>query len=164
MEPFQKHRHSRDDFSCEVESLERYFKTQAAQEVAKKVAAVFVLAEGRTVIGYYTLSSYTIDGGELPDEVAKHLPNYPKLPAILIGRLARDKKYARQGVGETLLVDALRRSLENTARVGAVAVVVEAENEKARKFYLDYGFIPFPGHRDKLFMPMGTIQKTFSPV
>jgi predicted GNAT family N-acyltransferase len=162
IEPFQRQRHSRDEFSCEVESLDRYFKTQAAQEIKKKVAAVFVMAEGRKVIGYYTLSSYTIDAGELPDAVVRHLPHYPKLPAILIGRLARDKRYAGQGVGEKLLVDALQRSLAHTSEVGAVAVVVEAENEKARQFYLSYGFILFPDHQNKLFLPMRTIERTFS--
>ena len=98
IEPLDKRRHFREGFSCESAALERYLKTQAAQDAQKKVAAVFVLAEGRTVIGYYTLSSYTIDAGELTDELAKRLPSYPKLPAILICRLARDRKYARQGI------------------------------------------------------------------
>ena len=159
IEPLDKRRHQREGFSCESEALERYLKTQASQDVQKKVAAVFVLAEGRVVIGYYTLSSYTIDAGELTEEVAKRLPSYPKLPAILIGRLARDRNYARQGLGELLLIDALRRSFKNTSEVGAAAIVVEAENEKARAFYVSYGFIPFPEHPNKLFLPMATIKR-----
>jgi ribosomal protein S18 acetylase RimI-like enzyme len=161
IEPLDKRRHSREGFSCESAALERYLKTHAAQDAQKKVAAVFVLAEGRTVIGYYTLSSYTIDAGELADELTKRLPSYRKLPAILIGRLARDRKYARQGFGELLLVDALRRSFQNTSSVGAAVVVVEAENEKARTFYLSYGFISFPDHQNKLFLPMATVERLF---
>lgn len=162
IEPFEKRRHSRENFSCEVESLERYFKTQAGQDVKSKAAAVFVLAVGSNVLGYYTLSSYVIDAGELSPDIACKLPSYPKLPAILIGRLARDQKYRGQGIGELLLVDALRRCLENTATVGAIAVAVEAENENARKFYLDHGFIQFPDHPDKLFILMSTVKETFS--
>ncbi|HYL72697.1 MAG TPA: GNAT family N-acetyltransferase [Bryobacteraceae bacterium] len=163
IEPFQKQHHSRENFSCEVESLQQYFRTQASQDVRKKVAAVFVLAEGAAVLGYYTLSSYAIDTGDLPPDVARRLPGYPKLPAILIGRLARDQKYRGQRIGETLLMDALHRCLENTATAGAIAVVVEAENEKARNFYLEYGFVAFPDHRNKLFITMQSVKAMFAP-
>ena len=145
-----------------MESLEEYFKTQAGQDVKKRAAAVFVLAEDANVLGYYTLSSYSIEPGELPPDLARRFPSYPKLPAVLIGRLARDQKYKGRGIGEILLVDALRRCLENTATVGAIAAVVEAENGKARNFYLGYGFIPFPDHENKLFMLMGTIRQALS--
>jgi GNAT superfamily N-acetyltransferase len=145
-----------------VESLEQYFKTQAGQDVKKRVAAVFVLAEDANVLGYYTLSSYAIEPGALPPDLARRFPGYPKLPAVLIGRLARDQKYKGQGIGEFLLVDALRRCLENSTTVGAIAVIVEAENEKARNFYLGYGFIQFPAHENKLFILMGTIRETLS--
>lgn len=156
---FDKARHSREGFSCEVESLERYFKTQAGQDAKKGLAAVYVMSDGAaTAFGYYTLSSYTIDAGELPGEAVRQLPGYPKFPAILIGRLARDQKYRGHGIGSELLRDALLRSLESSKSVGAMAVVVEAENDKARRFYLGYGFIEFPDHANKLFLPMKTVE------
>jgi predicted GNAT family N-acyltransferase len=158
-EPLDKKRHSREQFSCEVESLQQYFRTQAAQDLKKKAAAVFVLAEGQSVLGYYTLSNYTIEPGELAPDIARQFPSYPKLPATLIGRLARDQNYRGQGIGETLLVDALHRCLEGTSTSGAIAVVVEAENEKARSFYLEFGFIQFPDHPNKLFMLMRTVEE-----
>ena len=162
IEPFDKSRHFREGFSCEVESLERYFKTQAGQDAKKGLAAIYVLTDGgATVLGYYTLSSYTIDAGELPDEAARKLPGYPKFPAILIGRLARDQRYRGQGVGPELLRDALRRSFESSKSVGAMAVVAEAENDSARHFYLEYGFIQFPEYANKLFIPMKTVESAF---
>lgn len=159
IEKFDKTRHSREEFSCEVESLERYFKTQAGQDAKKGLAAIYVMSDGAaTVLGYYTLSSYTIDASELPEEAARKLPGYPKFPAILIGRLARDQKYRGHGIGPELLRDALLRSLVSSKSVGAMAVVVEAENDKARQFYLEYGFIAFPDHVNKLFLPMNTLE------
>jgi len=119
------------------------------------------MAEGRRVIGYYTLSSYTINPGELPDEVARKLPRYPNLPATLIGRLAVDAQYHGKGFGGELLLDALKRCFATTSEVGSLAVVVEAENEKAIQFYQSYGFIRFPDHGDKLFLPMPTIRALF---
>jgi hypothetical protein len=77
---------------------------------------------------------------------------------VLISRLARDQKYRGQGICEMLLVDTLGRSLRSTSSVGAIAEVVEAENETARKFNLDFGFIQFPDNPDKLIMSMETLK------
>ena len=123
---------------------------------------MLVLAEGQTVLGYYTLSNYTIEPGELPPQIARQFPSYPKLPATLIGCLARDQDYRGHGIGETLLVDALRCCLEGISTSGPIAVVIEAENERARNFYIRFGFIQFPDHLDKLFMLMRTVEETLS--
>jgi ribosomal protein S18 acetylase RimI-like enzyme len=73
-----------------------------------------------------------------------------------LGLIAR---YHKQGFGEELLLDALRRSLASTFEVGSLAVVVEAEHETAVEFYRSYGFIQFPDRPDKLFLPMQTIRR-----
>jgi ribosomal protein S18 acetylase RimI-like enzyme len=161
IEPFDAKRHLRDDFSCGIESLDAYLRSRARQDKEKHAAAVFVMAEGPAVIAYYTLSAYAIHPGELPEELVRKLPRYPSLPATLIGRLAVDLRYQRQGVGEELLMDALKRALGSTSQVASLAVVVEAENERAAKWYSGYGFLRFPDHPDKLFLPMKTIQKLF---
>jgi GNAT superfamily N-acetyltransferase len=158
IEPFDERRHAREDFSCGVESLDRYLRMRARQERDRFVATVFALAEGTSILGYYTLSSYAIDPGELPAEVARRLPRYPRLPATLIGRLAVDLRHRGKGYGEALLVDALTRSFEASAEVGSLAVVVEAENEGAVGFYRSYGFVDFPDHPDRLFLPMATVR------
>ncbi|MGA1995913.1 MAG: GNAT family N-acetyltransferase [Bryobacteraceae bacterium] len=161
IETFDVKRHDRESFACGVESLDQYFRSRARQDRDKYAAAVFVMAEGPGVIGYYTLSSYTINPGELPDELACKLPRYPNLPATLIGRLAVDRRYQRKGFGEELLLDALKRCFATTSEAGSLAVVVEAENAKAIQFYQSYGFIQFPDHGDKLFLPMPTIRAMF---
>ena len=37
--------HDQGDFTCGVESLDRYLKTQAGQDVRRKANAVFILSE-----------------------------------------------------------------------------------------------------------------------
>lgn len=162
IEPLDEKRHARDRFSCGVESLDAYLRSRARQDRQKWTAAIFVLAEGPTIIGYYTLSSYSIHPGDLPDDLARRLPRYPHLPATLIGRLAVDTNYRKQGFGEQLLLDALKRAFDNTSEIGSVAVVVEAENANAIAFYRSYGFLQFPGNPDKLFLPMRTIRDLFA--
>ncbi len=58
-------------------------------------------------------------------------------------------------------MDALRRSLENTATVGSIAIVVDAKDENARNFYRRYDFISLPDQSDRLFLPMGAVEQLF---
>ena len=53
--------------------------------------------------GYYTLSSTTVQLGELPANTAKRLPRYPLIPATLLGRLAVDNRCQGRGFGRFLL-------------------------------------------------------------
>ena len=155
--------HDRSGFSCGSEPLDQYLRAQAGQDARKRVAAPFVLCEGEgnTVLGYYTLSAISVDIGEWPETVAKKLPRYPVVPATLLGRLAIDRRLQGQGAGEYLLMDALHRSLQASRQVAAVAVIVDAKDERAVAFYRRYEFIPFADQPTRLFLPMSVIEKVF---
>ena len=88
VEPLLK-KHDRAAFSCEVEPLDKYFKTQARQDVDKKAAATFVLVDqgASRVAGFYTLAATAVPLRDLPDLIAKKLPRYPLVPATLLGPL-----------------------------------------------------------------------------
>lgn len=163
-EPLDKSKHDRAAFSCEHEALNRYLKEQASQEIRKRVAAAYVLTpDGRAIAGYYTLSQYAIDAAELSPAVAKMLkvPRYEKLPATLLGRLARSKEFKGFGIGELLLMDALKRALEPSKKIASLAVVVDGKDERARAFYRAYGFLDLPDHPNRLFLPMQTVEQIF---
>jgi len=166
-EPLDKKKHNRAAFSCEQESLDRYLKEHATQEIKKRVAAVYVLTpDSKTITGYYTLSQYAIDAGDLPPELVQqlHLPKYDRLPATLLGRLARSKEFKGHGLGELPLMGALKRALEHSRNIASVAVVVDAIDENARAFYRRYGFVEIPNHPNRLFMPMKTVAQLFPDV
>lgn len=155
--------HERAGFSCGIESLDRYLKNQAGQEARRNIAVVYVQLEddGKTVAGYYSLSSASIKTGELPAEIAKKLPKYPRVPAILIGRLAVDQKHHGKKLGERLLLDGLSRSYENSSRIASAVVIVDAENEAAVSFYQRYGFELLPDQPHRLFIQMTTVEKLY---
>lgn len=161
-----EHKKLRAAFSCGVEALDRYLKEQASQDAKKRVAVPYVLisADNR-IAGYYTLSSDHIRLDDLPGELVKqlNLPRYSFIGATLIGRLARDLAFRGQGVGELLLIDALKRALEASAQIASAAVVVDAKDEDAHRFYSEFGFIAFPETARRLFLPMQTIKKLFAP-
>lgn len=158
-EPLGKH-HDRAAFDCGIDALNRYIREQAGQDSTKKIAATFVLIGDThaTIVGYYSLSSTSINAGELPEAVAKKLPRYPLMPATLVGRLAVDRRYQGKGCGELLLVDALKRSLVSTKQIGSVAVVVDAIDDGAKAFYAHFQFIPLEGFSHRLFLPMKVIE------
>ncbi len=165
LEPLDKKKHDRAAFSCEEEPLNKYIRERANQEIEKKVAAVYVMSpDGKAIAGYYTLSQYSIDTGELPDTVTQklRLPRYKMLPTTLLGRLARDGHFKGYGLGELLLMSALSTALEHSRNVASCAVVVDAKIQKASAFYASFGFIPLQGHPNRLFLPMQTIEKMFS--
>jgi GNAT superfamily N-acetyltransferase len=155
--------HDRLAFSCGVPELDHYLHVQARQDAKRKVAAPFVLVDTNGIIvGYYTLSAYTVRLGELPQDVARRLPKYPLIPATLLGRLAVDRAHHGRRLGKLLLMDALLRSWKSTEVVASVGVVAEAMNDAARAFYESYKFIPLTDQPRKLFLAMRTIQKAFS--
>jgi GNAT superfamily N-acetyltransferase len=119
---------------------------------------VLVLGDGR-IGGYYTLSSTAVKLTELPGEQARRLPRYPLVPATLLGRLAVDKKFQGRGYGRFLLADALCRAVRS--EIASFAVIVDAKDDVARKFYERESFLPLPDTPMKLFRPMADLTKLF---
>lgn len=152
--------HDRAAFCSGYEVLDRYLKSQAGQDARKNAAPAFVLVAPGTkaVKGYYTLSMTGVDGGLLPPETIQHLPKYPIIPAILLGRLAVDWSCRGRGIGRLLISDAMKRGLRS--QIGWAVMVVDAIDEQARAFYEHYGFKRFPGQPMKLFMMKKAIEQS----
>lgn len=157
--------HDRDGFSCGVDSLDRYLRTQAGQDVRSKANGVFVLVElnnPNVVLGYYTLCATGLAQGDVPAAARKHIPRYPLVSATLIRRLAVSE--ARQGerLGAMLLADAVRRAYASAVTVGSSMLVVDAISERAAAFYEGNGFVRLPDSL-RLVLPMHTIQQLVKP-
>jgi GNAT superfamily N-acetyltransferase len=151
--------HDRAAFESGEEALDRYFQRQVGQDQRRDLAVPYVLVDTATreIAGYYTLSTLSIVPTDVPDALARKLPHYAAVPAILLGRLAVDLRYRGQGLGKLLLIDALIRSRSISRQFGAMAVVVDAKNDRARSFYEQYGFKRFVDEEYRLFLPMATI-------
>jgi predicted GNAT family N-acyltransferase len=162
VEPLGK-AHDRAAFSCGSEPLDSYLQKQAGQDVAKHAAVCFLLTpDSKTVAGYYTLSQYSVDLVKLPGEMAKKLPKYPEVPTTLLGRLAISERFRGQKLGEFLLLDALHRCWQQSKQVASAAVIVDAKDEAAKRFYEHFEFILLPDTPRRLFLPMRTIENLFS--
>jgi hypothetical protein len=83
------------------------------------------------VVGYYTLSA-SVALEDLPADFVRKLPRYPFVPASLLGRLARNERFP--GTGKLLLTDALERAWRQSGQIAAASMIVEAKDDRARKF------------------------------
>lgn len=113
IEPLDSSRHRREKFDCGVAPLNDFLRSRARKEMESGTSACFVILpedEPNTVAGYYTLSIATILRTTLPESVTKKLPRYNELPAILLGRLARDLSFKGKQIRDQLMVSVLHRA------------------------------------------------------
>jgi len=163
MEILDKKKHAVEKFNCGNEALNRYLTIQAGQDMRKKLSVCFVLNDDytRDLIGYYTLSSYSIDADAIPDSLKVNAPrNYSRLPATLLGRLAIDLKFQGKGLGEFVLLNALERALDASIKIASLAVIVDPIDKSAERFYSKYGFVKCKDN-NKMLLSMKTIQQLF---
>jgi GNAT superfamily N-acetyltransferase len=146
--------HDRSCFASGSDALDRYFREQASQDIKRRIATCFVAVDvtAQDLAGYYTLTAASVALNALAPEIVKKLPRYPVVPAVLLGRLAVARSYQGQGLGGVLLADALKRTAR--AEVGVFAMVVDAKDETAQRFYEHYGFTLLPGETRRLCLPI----------
>ena len=159
IEPLGSH-HDRTAFSCGEPVLDAYLQRQASQDSRRRVAQVFVAIGGapEKIAGYYSLSAASFEKDELPPALAKRLPHYP-VPAAVLGRLAINRPHQGRGLGEMLLLDAIRRVVLASRIIAVYAIIVDAKSEAARAFYERYGFRTFASEPRRLFLPLETFEK-----
>lgn len=155
--------HVRAGFVCGEAALDRYFQTQVTKDIRRHLANCFVAVEGvsGTIAGFYTISAASIAAQDLPPELTKHLPRYPRLPAVRIGRLAVDQRFRGRKLGAALLGDAAERAL--AAAAASYTLVVDAKNDDAVAFYEHHGFLRLASLPRTLFLPLATVEKAHRP-
>jgi len=142
--------HDRSQFTSGSDALDRYFREQASQDIKRRIVTCFVAISttSNDIVGYYTLTATSIALNSLVPEIVKKLPRYPVVPAVLLGRLAVARDHQGQGLGGILLADALKRT--SRAEFGVFAMVVDAKDGAAQRFYEHYGFTLLPGETRRL--------------
>lgn len=141
--------------------LNNYFRSFAYRNTRDNLSATYVayLTDLR-IIGYYTLSNCHIPIHAIPLSQRGNLPS--KLSALLLGRLAVDTAFRKQGVGRDLLLDAMSVSLEIAGMVGCYGIYVEPYKDVI-EFYKKYGFSELEDNGDPpaLFISISRIRNLF---
>ena len=150
--------HDRAGFDCGVPELNAFLKATARQHGDKGISRTFVLTEGDArILGFFTLTLCEISVESLPATYARKYPSHG-LPAVRLGRLAVSRRHQGKGYGELLLAEAIHRTLQIADHAGLIGLFVDAKDDKARSFYLRYGFEPLPADSLHLFLPIATLR------
>jgi GNAT superfamily N-acetyltransferase len=150
--------HAVDDFDCGREELNRYLQRYALQNQQAGASQTYVGLAGDVVIGYHTLSVGQVKYDGAPARLTKGLARHP-VPVMLLARLAVDRRWQGQRVGESLLKDAMLRTLRAADIAGIRAFAVHAKDENAKRFYERFDFVPSPTDPMHLFVLLKDVRK-----
>jgi GNAT superfamily N-acetyltransferase len=145
--------HDRQGFDCGRLELNNWLQQVARQHQDKGLSKTFVALREEAptrICGYYALTLAELENQHLPEAWRKKLPR--RIPGVRLGRLAIDKQYQRKGLGELLLVNALRRAHRIYTEAGGIGLFVDALDKDAAGFYLNFGFEASPDNPLLLFL------------
>ena len=143
--------HSTSAFNCGAAPLNLYLQRYALVNQSAGGAQTYAAVTNGEVVGYYSLSTASVEYEHAPDRTRKGLARHP-VPVILLARLAVDHTWQGKGLGAALLLDALRRIVSAADIVGIRAVLVHAKDESAQRFYQHFDFDPSPVDPFHLFL------------
>lgn len=136
--------HDRERFACGEPELDRWLIEHALAEQAAGGARVFVSTDGRRVVGYYALAAAQLRPEKATARARRGQPQRRPIPAVLLARLAVDRDHQGQGLGRSLLQDAMLRVAEAAEELGIRLMLVHAKHDRASGWYLRFGFEESP--------------------
>lgn len=150
--------HPVEDFDCGREELNRYLVRYAWQNQQAGAAQTYVGIVGEAIVGYHTLAVGHVTLEHAPERLTKGLARHP-VPVMLLARLAADRRWRGQGIGKSLLRDAMLRTLQAAKIAGIRALAVHAKDEDARRFYEHFDFVPSPTDPMHLFVLLKDVRR-----
>lgn len=142
----------RRDFDCGHPSLNDWLAKQARQSMATRDAVTQLLIDDDTIAGYFCLSAGSLSRELAPASIARGAPD--PIPMVKMGRFAIDRRYQGQGWGADLLNEAIRSAAGSQEQIGARALLVDAIDDSAYRFYLRFGFLDSPVAPMQLCLPL----------
>lgn len=129
--------HSLDGFACASTEQTDWLLRHARQSHATGTTRVFVVipTASRQVVAYYAWTMAQLDLAAAPARMRKGAGRYPQ-PVALLARLGVHSNHERHGLGAALLRDVIMRVAGLSDDIGCRGLLVHAESEIARSFYL----------------------------
>ena len=157
-EPIAKKR-DRRAFDCGQEDLNRFlqlFARQAHEHGASKTYVAIDDADGKTILGYYTLSPAQVDFYRVPEVARLNLGRHD-VGGFRLARLAVSQSLQGQGLGVQRLVAAARRCMRASQEVGGTALMIDAKDERVAQWYASYGAVRLNDAPLSLLLPYGLL-------
>jgi predicted N-acetyltransferase YhbS len=137
--------HQLNTFNCGETSLDEWLKRRALLNQSNGASRTFVVVdESQLVMGYYALAAGAVHHQDATRSIRQNMPD--PIPVMVLARLAVDIRTQGMQLGAGLLRDAVERSLAVAKNTGVRALLVHALHERAKQFYLYFGFQASPVH------------------
>jgi len=144
-----------------VLSLDEWLRRHALQSHRGGGSRVFVTTEKEMdVAAYYALAAGAVMPREATARLVRGIAANQPVPVVLLGRLAVDVRHQGQHMGRSLLADAMIRVARAGETIGIRAVLVHAVDERARAWYMQFGFESSPAHPLQLILLMKDLRAT----
>lgn len=152
--------HDRKSFDCGRDSQNSFLKERARKHAELNYSKTWVAVrkDDPTILGYVTLAMGGIGFENVTDEIRARLPKYP-MPVLHVGQLATDYRYQGKGIGPRLLRFAAEQAIMASKSVGCFAIELEADNERARQWYIRRGFIELSPGACRLYQTVAALEK-----
>lgn len=152
--------HDLGAFDCGEPTLNNWLKHRALKNESR-FSRTYVVCDGNRVVAYFCISAGAVERAAAPGGIRRNAPD--SIPVSVIGRLAVDQDYSGRGLGADILSDALRRIAIASQSIGMGAVMVQAKDDRAKRFYLACAeFQEFPEESRTLFLPIETVVAAFN--
>ena len=131
-------------FDCGRDALNHWFRRHAwrNQELGVSRTTVICDAEASSIVGYVSLSTAQIERAWLPKSQQRNRPD--PMPAILLGQLAVDLRWQRQGIARSLMFYALTTAVRLSGQFGCFCVLTHPLDDDVRALYAAFGFQDLP--------------------
>ena len=147
-------------FDCGELALNDWPQHRALKNESR-FSRTYVVCVGNVVIAYFCILAGAVERAAAPGKVRRNAPD--TIPISVIGRLAVSLDLAGKGLGADILSDALRRIAVASQSIGIGAVLIQAKDEAAKRFYMRCAeFIEYPEDSRTLFLPIETVIAAFS--
>jgi GNAT superfamily N-acetyltransferase len=144
--------HGRKKFDCGQSVVNDWLRTRALQQQSKRLSVTKVLLDEQSLIaGFYTLATGQVDFGDLPADIARHLPRRA-LPVAIVAWLGIDRRHQGRQLGDRLFAQALRDCCLAGETFAFVAVVLDCVDDRAKAFYHRWDFREVPGNLYRLLL------------
>ena len=136
-------------FDCGMPSLNSWLQRHAWENQKSGVSRTNVMFEidaskrdEKYLAAFVSLANAEIRRECLPKPQQRNKPQ--TIPTVLLGQLAVDEKYQKQGVAKSLLFFAYKTAVQVAEKTGCYCLLTHPLDDNASAFYRHWGFVETP--------------------
>jgi GNAT superfamily N-acetyltransferase len=148
--------HQLDHFDSGEPELDEWLVRRGVRNQLAGFSRTYVTTDGDRVMGYHSVSAFAVLRSDATGRARRQAPT--QIPAILLGRLAVDRRGHGHGLGAGLLRHAMELTVAASETIGVRMLVVTALHPRAAAFYERFGLSRSPTNPLDLMITVADIE------